>query len=161
MFDISDMPIESLRSEERLMMPGQLLARGVCRHLASHGFSVIEEFTPERGKRLDVMALGPKGQLWVIECKSSRVDFTSDAKWPGYLEWGDRYFWAVDQDFPTELLPDDTGLILADGYDAEILRLGPETRLSGARRNAVIRRFAAHAARRLQALRDPEAGLEG
>ena len=137
------------------LQPGQLLARGVCRQLLGHDFVCIEEFSPERGKRVDVMALGPKGQLWVIECKSSRADFTSDAKWQGYLEWADRYFWAVDADFPTDLLPEDTGLIIADAYDAEILRLGQETKLAGARRNAVIRRFARHAALRLQGLRDP------
>ncbi|WP_257892909.1 MmcB family DNA repair protein [Gymnodinialimonas phycosphaerae] len=140
------------------LMPGQLLARGVCRHLRSHDFVTLEEFTPERGKRLDVMAMGPKGELWVIECKSSRVDFTSDAKWEGYLEWGDRYFWAVDDAFPTELLPDDTGLIIADSYDAEILRMGPETKLAGARRKAMTQRFARAAAMRLHMYRDP--GLE-
>lgn len=139
------------------MMPGQVLARGVCRHLAGHGFAVVEEFVPERGKRVDVMALGPKGQIWVVECKSSRADFTSDQKWDGYLEWCDRYFWAVDEAFPTDLLPQETGLIIADGYDAEILRMGEERKLAGARRNAVIRRFATHAARRLHALRDPQA----
>lgn len=141
------------------LQPGQVLARGVCRHLASHGFAVIEEFVPERGKRVDVMALGPKGEIWVVECKSCRADFKGDGKWPGYLEWCDRYFWAVDAAFPQDLLPAETGLILADAYDAEILRIGPEIKLAGARRNAVIRRFAAHAARRLQALRDPGAGL--
>ncbi|QXT40722.1 MmcB family DNA repair protein [Gymnodinialimonas ceratoperidinii] len=138
------------------LMPGQLLARGVCRHLKAHDFVTLEEFTPERGKRLDVMALGPKGEFWVIECKSSRVDFTSDAKWEGYLEWGDRYFWAVDEAFPTELLPEGTGLIIADSYDAEILRMGPETKLAGARRKAVLQKFARHAAARLHRLRDPE-----
>nr|WP_186766545.1 MmcB family DNA repair protein [Puniceibacterium confluentis] len=138
------------------LMPGQMLARGVCRHLASHGFSVVEEFTPERGKRVDVMALGPKGDIWVVECKSSRADFLSDGKWQGYLDWCDRYFWAVDQAFPTDLLPEGTGLIIADAYDAEILRMAPETRLAGARRNALIRRFAIHAARRLQMMRDPD-----
>ncbi|MHA7887060.1 MULTISPECIES: MmcB family DNA repair protein [Roseicyclus] len=141
------------------LAPGQLLARGVCRHLRGHDFVTLEEFTPERGKRLDVMALGPKGELWVIECKSSRADFTSDAKWAGYLEWGDRYFWAVDEAFPTELLPEGTGLIVADAYDAEILRMGPETKLPPARRKAVTQRFARHAALRLQALRDPGLGL--
>ena len=141
------------------LQPGQVLARGVCRHLASHGFAVIEEFVPERGKRVDVMALGPKGEIWVVECKSCRADFRADGKWPGYLDWCDRYFWAVDADFPQALLPEETGLILADGYDAEILRMGPEAKLAGARRAAVIRRFAAHAARRLQALRDPGAAL--
>jgi hypothetical protein len=92
----------------------------------------------------------------VIECKSSRVDFTSDTKWEGYLEWGDRYFWAVDEAFPTELLPEGTGLIIADSYDAEILRMGPETKLAGARRKAVLQKFARHAASRLHRLRDPE-----
>ncbi|PWK60941.1 hypothetical protein C7455_103140 [Roseicyclus mahoneyensis] len=135
--------------------PGQLLARGVCRHLRGHDFVTLEEFTPERGKRLDVMALGPRGELWVIECKSSRTDFTSDGKWQGYLEWGDRYFWAVDEAFPTDLLPEGTGLIIADAYDAEILRMPDEVRLPPARRKAVTQRFARHAALRLQMLRDP------
>ncbi|KPP86691.1 MAG: hypothetical protein HLUCCO07_14260 [Rhodobacteraceae bacterium HLUCCO07] len=137
------------------LQPGQLLARGVCRHLWSHDFATIEEFTPERGKRVDVMALGPRGEIWVIECKSSRVDFTSDRKWNGYLEWCDRYFWAVDVDFPTELLPDDTGLIIADAYSAELIRMGPEEKLPPARRKALTLRFARQAARRLQGLRDP------
>lgn len=144
------------------LMPGQLLARGVCRHLAQgHGFSVIEEFVPERGRRVDVMALGPKSEIWVIECKSSRADFQSDQKWQGYLDWCDRYFWAVDDQFPTELLPDDTGLIIADAYDAEVLRMAPESKLPAARRNALIRKFAHHAARRLHTLRDPEGALSG
>ena len=143
-----------------MLQPGQLLARGVCRHLASHGFAVVEEMVPDRGKRVDVMALGPKGEIWVVECKSSRADFLSDWKWDGYLEWCDRYFWAVDEAFPTDLLPEGTGLIIADAYNAEILRMAPEDKLAPARRTAMLRRFAFHAARRLQGLRDPE-GLIG
>ena len=139
--------------------PGQLLARGVCRHLRSHDFVTVEELVPTSGLRVDVMAIGPKGEVWIIECKSSRADFMGDQKWQGYLEWCDRFFWAVDADFPVELLPDETGLILADGYDAEIVRMGPETRLAPARRKALIQKFATCAARRLQALRDPGAGL--
>ena len=104
------------------------------------------------------MGLGPKGEIWVIECKSSRVDFQSDSKWQGYLEWCDRFFWAVDQDFPAELLPDDTGLIIADGYDAEIVRMGPEAKLAGARRKVMTQKFARHAAVRAQAARDPSVG---
>ena len=100
------------------LQPGQRLARGVSRHLRALGFAALEEFVPVRGLRVDVLGLGPKGELWVIECKSSRADFQSDTKWQGYLEWCDRYFWAVDVDFPTELLPPDTGLIIADAYDA-------------------------------------------
>ena len=136
-------------------MPGQLLARGVCRHLLEYDFVSIEEFVPERGKRVDVMALGPKGEIWVIECKSSRADFTSDGKWQGYLDWCDRYFWAVDVDFPTDLLPDDTGLIIADAYNAEIIRMAPEEKLAASRRAALTRRFARQAAQRLQLMRDP------
>ncbi len=143
------------------LMPGQLLARGVCRHLAGHGFAAVEEFVPDRGLRVDVMALGPKGELWVVECKSSRADFIGDSKWQGYLDWCDRYFWAVDQEFPTDLLPEGTGLIIADSYDAEILRMGPEDKLAAARRNKLIRKFGFHAARRLQGLRDPGANLQG
>ncbi|MHA6262444.1 MmcB family DNA repair protein [Arenibacterium sp. CAU 1754] len=145
---MSDLSLTSLA-------PGQLLARGVTRLLHSHGFVSVEEFVPTRGLRVDVMGLGPKGEIWVIECKSSRADFQSDCKWQGYLEWCDRYFWAVDQDFPTDLLPHETGLIIADSYDGEIIRMAPEEKLAAPRRKVMIQKFAAHAARRLQALRDP------
>lgn len=136
-------------------MPGQLLARGVGRHLRSLDFVSVEELIPTRGLRVDVMALGPKAEVWIVECKSGRADFQSDQKWQGYLAWCDRFFWAVDNDFPTELLPDETGLILADGYDAEIVRMGPETKLAPARRKVMVQKFARHAAVRAQAARDP------
>ena len=134
----------------------QLLARGVCRHLSTHGMVTVEELVPTSGLRVDVMALSPKDEVWVIECKSSRVDFQSDNKWQGYLEWCDRYFWAVDEDFPTELLPPETGLIIADPYDAEIIRPAPLDKMAAARRKVMIRKFAFHAARRLREFRDPK-----
>ena len=140
------------------LRPGQLLARGVSRHLLSLDFVSAEELVPACGLRVDVMALGPKTEIWIVECKSSRADFSSDHKWQNYLPWCDRFFWAVDADFPTDILPQDTGLILADGYDAEILRLGPEEKLAGQRRRALLQKIAQHSARRLQALRDPESG---
>jgi len=143
------------------LQPGQKLARGVSRCLRSLGFAPLEEFVPARGLRVDVMALGPKGELWVIECKSSRADFQSDGKWEGYLEWCDRFFWAVDLEFPTELLPDGTGLIIADPYDAEIIRMAPEDKLAPARRKKLVQKFAMDAARRLQVLRDPRPGQDG
>ncbi|WP_172297086.1 MmcB family DNA repair protein [Pseudoruegeria sp. HB172150] len=150
------MPDDALTPQ---MKPGQLLARGVCRHLLSHDFVTVEELTPTLGLRVDVMALGPKGEIWVVECKSSRTDFQTDRKWQGYLEWCDRYFWAVDEAFPTELLPDETGLIVADSYDAEIVRMGPETKLAPARRKVMIQKFARHAALRWQAGRDPDLNM--
>ncbi len=151
------MPEDHLQSrpDTQHMRPGQVLARGVCRHLLAHDFVTVEELTPARGLRVDVMALGPKGEIWVIECKSSRADFASDSKWQGYLEWCDRFFWAVDEAFPTDLLPAETGLIIADAYDAEILRVGPETKLAPARRKVMVQKFARHAALRQQAARDP------
>lgn len=144
-----------------VLRPGQLLARGVCRHLLSHDFVSVEELVPTSGLRVDVMALGPKGEIWVIECKSSRADFQSDQKWTGYLEWCDRFFWAVDEAFPTELLPGGTGLILADAYDAEIVRMGPETKLAPARRKVMVQKLARHAALRWHMARDPGISLSG
>jgi hypothetical protein len=136
-------------------MPGQRLARGVCRALRSFDFVAVEELMPAPGLRVDVMALGPKGEVWIVECKSGRADFRADQKWHHYLEWCDRFFWAVDADFPTDLLPEGSGLIIADAWDAEILRMGPETPMAGARRKVMLQKFARHAASRLQALRDP------
>lgn len=136
-------------------MPGQRIARGVCRALRQFDFVCVEELVPTPGLRVDVMALGPKGEVWIIECKSSRADYLADQKWKGYLPWCDRFFWAVGGDFPTELLPEGTGLMLADAYDAEIVRVGPDTPLAAARRKVMVQKFARHAASRLQALRDP------
>jgi hypothetical protein len=139
-------------------LPGPRLARGVARALRSLDFACVEEFTLASGLRVDLMALGPKGEVWVVECKSGLADYRSDRKWQGYLDFCDRFFWAVGADFPAETLPDETGLILADAYDAEILRMGPETPLAGARRRALTQAFARSAALRLQALRDPALG---
>lgn len=139
---------------------GQRLARGVARALAQRGFACLEEAIPAPGLRVDVMALGPAGEIWVVECKSGLADFRADRKWAGYLAWCDRFFWAVGPEFPQECLPEGTGLIVADAFDAEILRMAPEARLAGARRKALVQRFAHQAARRLQAVRDPGPGAE-
>lgn len=131
------------------LLPGQLLARGVARHLDSLGFATLFEFVPTRGLRVDVIGLGPKGDIWIVECKSSRADYLSDHKWQGYLNWCDRFFWAVDCDFPDTLLPAGSGLIRADRYDAAILRMGAEDRLAPARRKALTLKLARNAADRL------------
>lgn len=134
------------------LKPGQILARGVMRHLRRIGFSVMEEFVPTRGRRVDVMAIGPKQEIWVVECKSGLADYNSDHKWQDYLEWCDAFYWAVDVDFPTEVLPDGTGLIYADGYGAEIIRPAPLDPLAAARRKKIIHKFACNAADRLHSL---------
>lgn len=139
------------------LKPGQRLARGVCRLLRSHGFATLDEMVPQRGLRVDVMGLGPKGEIWVVECKSSRADFTADQKWQGYLEWCDRFFWAVPADFPTNLLPrEGAGMIIADDFFGEITSMAPMAKpLAAARRKALTLKFARTAAQRHHAMRDP------
>jgi hypothetical protein len=136
---------------------GRMLARGAARLLASHGFQSLEEFVPASGLRVDLMALGPRSEIWIVECKSGVADFRADRKWQGYLDWCDRFFWAVDSDFPVDLLPDATGLILADDYGGEIVRVSEPRKLSPARRKSLVHGFALTAARRLHHLRDPAA----
>ena len=136
--------------------PGKLLARGAARHLSDLGFVSLEEFVPKRGFRLDIFALGPKGELWIIECKSSKADYTNDSKWKNYLEWGDRFFWAVDSDFPTDLLPKETGLLIGDAYGAALIREAPYHPVAPVRRKTLIQKFATKAAKRLHRMRDPD-----
>ena len=142
---------------QKKLKTGQLLARGMARHLAGLGFVSLEEFPPIKGLRVDLLALGRKSEIWIIECKSSREDFMSDEKWQKYLPWCDQYFWAVPTDFPVDILPEQTGVFWADGYDAELMRDAPISTLSPARRKSIIHRFARRAARRLALLRDPAA----
>ena len=129
--------------------PGVVLARGVCRMLLDAGFSPLTEVPTRSGRRMDVCALGPGGEVWCVEVKSSRADFVSDGKWPEYLDWCDRLYFAVPEGFPDELLPPEHGLIRADGWGGEVLRHGLEARLAAARRKAVTLRFARLAAERI------------
>ena len=136
------------------------IARGVGRLLVRHGFFSIAELGLANGRRADVIGLGDKGDVWIVEVKSCLEDFRTDQKWPAYREFCDRLFFAVAADFPRDVLPPDTGLIIADRYGAEIVREAPEHRLAGARRKAVTLRFARVAAARLQGIHDPDARLE-
>lgn len=135
--------------------PGQVLARGVCRFLLDEGFAPVTEFVPAPGLRTDVTALGRDGEIWVVECKSSLADFQSDAKWGGYLDWCDRFFFAVPAEFPDHVLPAEQGLIVADGFGAEIIRPAPLAKLPAARRKAQTLRIGRVAATRLRGLADP------
>ena len=135
--------------------PGHRLARGVARMLLGMGHAPLLEFVPAPGLRVDVISVTPSGEIWIVECKSCRADFTGDRKWQGYLEFCDRFFWAVDCDFPDELLPEGSGLIRADSWGAELLRMAPETRLAGARRSRLLRDIARVSTQRLLAVTDP------
>lgn len=132
------------------------VALGARRLLASHGFTSVTELTLASGRRADIVGLGPDGCIWIIEIKSSVADFRADAKWPGYRDFCDRFWFAVPETFPTEILPADAGLVLADAFGAAVAREAPEHRLAGARRKAVMLRFAHAAAGRLHMLVDPQ-----
>ena len=112
------------------------------------------------GRRADIAAVAESGEIWIVEIKSSIEDFRTDQKWPEYRDYCDRLFFAVAPAFPREILPADTGLIIADRYGGEIVRAAPEHKLAGARRKAVTLRLVHTAAFRLQAAIDPEGRFE-
>ena len=132
------------------------VAVGTRRLLASHGFPSLTELTLASGRRADIVALGPDGAIWIVEIKSSVADFRADGKWPGYRDYCDRFSFAVPPNFPIEILPVDAGLVLADAFGAAMARQAPEHCLNGARRKAVMLRFAHAAAGRLHMLVDPQ-----
>ncbi|MEQ9629735.1 MAG: MmcB family DNA repair protein [Roseitalea porphyridii] len=133
-----------------------LLARGVARLLSELGYASLAELRLRSGRRVDVAGLDGRGRLVVVEIKRSVADFRADAKWPEYLDYCDAFFFAVPAHFPVEILPDDTGLMLADRFGAEIVRPAPANPpLHASRRREVTIRFAQAAANRLQGLIDP------
>ncbi len=131
------------------------VCRGVCRLLRDLGYACIAELPLPNGRRADVVGLSQSGEFWIVEVKSNVEDFRADHKWPEYRDFSDALFFAVAPGFPLDLLPADTGLILADRYGGEIVRSAPEMRLAPARRKAMTLRFAHCAALSLQAVLDP------
>jgi hypothetical protein len=138
-----------------------LLARGVCRTLEQLGYVSLVEFPLANGRRADILALGKTGDLVIVEIKSSLADFRADRKWSAYRDFSDRLYFAVPNDFPRPLIPDEVGLMVADSFSAAVLRDGSTTRLDAGRRRALTMRFARIAATRLRRLLDPEAGRLG
>ena len=125
------------------------LARGVTQMLIDHGLAPVLEVPLANGRRADVMALTQRGEIWIVETKSCLADYACDRKWPDYLDYCDRFFFAVTEEFPRDLVPGETGLIVADGFGGAILRESPLRPLAGARRKAVTLWFARLAAQRL------------
>ena len=137
------------------------VARGVARLFLQAGMTPLPEVPLGNGRRADIMAIDAKGCITIVEIKVSRGDLLGDMKWPDYLDFCDRFFWAVPggfdlRPFETEAFrPGCCGLIVADRYDAAILREPQHRPLSGARRKAETLRFARRAARRLWGDLDP------
>jgi hypothetical protein len=136
-----------------------LLARSTCRALEQLGYASLLEFPLANGRRADILALGKSGDLIVVEIKSSVPDFRADRKWAAYREFADRLYFAVPNEFPALLIPEECGLIVADAFGAAVLRHGVATRLAAARRRAITLRFAIAAASRLRRHLDPQARL--
>ena len=127
------------------------LARGVSRLLWDHGLAPLLEVPLANGRRADLMGLAGQGEIWIVETKSCVEDFTVDQKWPEYRDYCDRFFFGVTDVFPQELIPEDVGLIVADGFGGAILRAAPLQPLPPARRKSVTLLFARLAAQRLGA----------
>jgi hypothetical protein len=132
-----------------------LVARGTQRLLQSLGHACVTELPLASGRRADIVALRPDGEIWIVEIKSSVADFRVDQKWPDYRLHCDRLFFATAAHVPLDIFPEDAGLILADGYGAALVREAPEHRLHGSTRKSMTLSFARAAALRLQAYADP------
>ncbi len=135
--------------------------RGVGRLVRQFGASCIAEMTLVSGRRADLVVIGKTGEIWIIEVKSSLADLRADNKWPDYRDFCDRLYFATAPEVPLDPFPRDAGLMLSDGYGAEILREAPQHKLAGARRKAVTLRFARTAAARLHDLMDPRLSRGG
>jgi hypothetical protein len=143
----------------------QDVARGVGRLFFRQDMFALCEVPLPNHRRADMVAICGRGLITIVEIKVSRADLLGDRKWPDYLDYCDHFFWAVPSGFALEpfdlpaFQPDCCGLIVADRYDAAVLRPAPLRKLSAARRKAETLRFARRAARRLAGDLDP--GLDG
>lgn len=136
------------------------VTRAAMRACLARGWAPVLEVPLPNGRRADILALRPDGGFAIIEVKSCARDFLSDGKWPEYREFCDEMHFAVDLDFPQELLPEDCGLWVSDGYEATPLRESFQHKLAPARRKALLHRFAVLAATRLSAELDPVGAME-
>ena len=129
--------------------------RAAARFCLIVGWAPLHEVSLPNGRRADILALRPDGGFVCIEVKSGPRDFLVDTKWPEYRDFSDALFFAVDTDFPQEILPTEAGLIVADGMEAAVLRDAPLHPLPSARRRTLTHRFAMLAALRLATIEDP------
>lgn len=138
------------------------VARGVMRLFARNAIWCLGEVPLVNRRRADLMGLDARGQVVIVEIKVARGDLLGDAKWPDYLDLCDRFFWAVPPALDRAPLaspdyaPEKCGIIVADGYDAEIVRPAPLDPLAAARRKVQVERLARIAMRRQTAALDPQ-----
>lgn len=139
----------------------QSVARGICRLFARNDIWCLPEMPLRNGRRADLMGVDPKGRIVIVEIKVSRADLLGDGKWPDYLDFCDRFYWGVPPGIDRAILdgldfkPDCCGVIVADGYDAEIVRPAPSHPLAAARRKVEVERLARTSLRRQVVAGDP------
>jgi hypothetical protein len=145
------MPVDGRQSETALAV-----GRGTARFLSSLGFSCVTELPLPSGRRADLVAMNARGDIWIIEIKSSLADLRADNKWEGYRLHCDRLFFAFPAELSCDLFPQDTGLLVADAYGAHLHCEAPEHKLSAATRKVMMIQFGLSAARRINRLIDPQ-----
>jgi hypothetical protein len=136
------------------------VTRAARRFCVQRGWSPMLEVSLPAPLRADIMALKPDGCFAIIEVKSCARDFQADAKWEFYRDWCDELHFAVDLDFPQELIPEEVGLMVSDGHDVHVIRDAPSHPLAPARRKSLLNRFARMAVARLSLHEDPGALAE-
>lgn len=135
--------------------------RGVMRFLRTmHDMACYAEVPLRNGRRADVVAVGPKGEIWIVEIKSSLTDFRVDSKWPQYKDFCDRFFFCKPPEVDADIFPESEGLMVADGHEGLMLRPAPLDPLAGARRKAMMLKLARLGADRVHGLMDPAARSE-
>ncbi|MDB5530002.1 MAG: MmcB family repair protein [Devosia sp.] len=145
-------PIVDLRQSATALR----VQRGVMRMLREvYDMACYAEVPLRNGRRADVLGVGPKGEIWIVEIKSSLIDFQVDRKWPEYREFSDKFFFAKPPELDAAIFPESEGLIVADGHDGAILRNSPDTPLNPARRKALMLKLARMGADRIHLLMDP------
>ena len=148
-------PIVDLRQSPTALR----VQRGIMRFLRGQlDFCCYAEVPLANGRRADVLGVGPKGEIWIVEIKSSLIDFKVEAKWPNYKDFCDRFFFAKPPELDPDIFPASEGLMVGDGHDAAILRPAPEAPLPGARRKAMMLKLARLGADRIHTLMDPSPG---
>jgi len=140
--------------------PARKICRGTIRLLHAMGYASVIELPLPSGRRADIAAVGPSGEIWIVEVKSCLNDFRTDQKWHEYRAHCDRLFFAVDCDFPQDVLPGDAGLMVVDEYGGAILREAQAHPLVAATRKALMLRLARISLSRLCAINDPKINSE-
>lgn len=157
-------PPDSCRDNVETALCAADVARGVTRMLLRHDLVAMSEVPLDGGRRADLMAIDSRGRIVIVEIKVSRADLLGDAKWTDYLGCCDRFYWAIPAGFDASpldnvaFLPARTGVIVADRYDAAIVRESQSEPLAGATRKRATLAFARRAGRRLIGVTDPDAG---